>query len=161
MHNFSLICDLISFIQVNVLTHAAEITFSSEHLDEIEKLKVKHKAQDEEEILEGSLTRNKDAEENQSLPFRSPHSLSGDFIENEETEVGQDGTQKINGPSAISENMLAGGKPSEGGALWDIFRREDVPKLQEYIKKHFREFRHIHCRPLKQVISRVMSSMIT
>ncbi|CAI8601741.1 unnamed protein product [Vicia faba] len=51
------------------------------------------------------------------------------------------------------QNILLVGEDSlDDGALWDIFRREDVPKLEEYLKKHFREFRHVHCDPLKQVI---------
>ncbi|CAH1434519.1 unnamed protein product [Lactuca virosa] len=40
----------------------------------------------------------------------------------------------------------------EGGALWDVFRREDTPKLQEYLKKHFKEFKDDFGRPLQEVI---------
>lgn len=42
-------------------------------------------------------------------------------------------------------------KSPAGGALWDIFRREDTGKLQEYLSKHHREFKHVDTLPVEQV----------
>ncbi|XP_062217925.1 lysine-specific demethylase JMJ26-like isoform X2 [Phragmites australis] len=47
--------------------------------------------------------------------------------------------------------LLVEGNQSEGGALWDIFRREDVSKLHDYLIKHAEEFRHCNYGPVKQV----------
>jgi len=56
-----------------------------------------------------------------------------------------------NGNTSDFENTLQRGGCVVGGAIWDVFRRQDVPKLQEYLKKHFREFRHVNGCRLQQV----------
>ncbi|XP_010466797.1 PREDICTED: lysine-specific demethylase JMJ25-like [Camelina sativa] len=42
-------------------------------------------------------------------------------------------------------------KYGHGGAVWDIFRREDVPKLIQYLKRHTHEFRHFNNQPVNTV----------
>ncbi|CAM8887893.1 unnamed protein product [Rhodiola kirilowii] len=39
-----------------------------------------------------------------------------------------------------------------GGAVWDIFRREDVPRLIEFMQKHQKEFRHLNNQPIDSVV---------
>ena len=55
----------------------------------------------------------------------------------------------------LDENIV------KGGAVWDIFRREDAPKLQEYLKRHQQEFYHINNLPVKSVLAHKTLNLLT
>lgn len=56
-------------------------------------------------------------------------------------------SDNVHAPSQNEDTSSA----DSGGAIWDIFRRQDVPKLIDYLQKHWREFRHINQDPIDSV----------
>ncbi|KAJ0687648.1 putative transcription factor C2H2 family [Helianthus annuus] len=56
---------------------------------------------------------------------------------------------KLNKTKKVKEKH---GDAMEGIALWDVFHRQDVAKLEEYLRNHTAEFRHTDCLSVEQVI---------
>ena len=99
--------------------------------------------------------------ENESYHSRGDHA----DVPSRTTHIVQDGAsahpllgstkfiQSTNNTTAMDASIQNEGTSSveSGSAVWDIFRREDVPKLVDYLKKHWQEFRHINHAPLDSV----------
>ncbi|KAI3951850.1 hypothetical protein MKX01_021588 [Papaver californicum] len=103
---------------VNVLTHIHEVSLKDTQVDKIKEVKKRHMAQDKKE--------------NEEYPKVDHTNLLNRNCSVNNTEMGKE--------CHMFESDYH--SRSAGGALWDIFRRED----------HSWEFRHLYCSRVEQVI---------
>ncbi|XP_019229166.1 PREDICTED: lysine-specific demethylase JMJ25-like [Nicotiana attenuata] len=129
---------------VNVLMHTADVSIDKWQLSKIDKLKQKYAQEelysanrDDHPVPKSDFASAKQEKASDSFPSEQSVQLEGSLSSDQVVALG---------------NKFDGSEEENGGAVWDIFRRQDVPKLEEYLKEHYKEFRHTLDSPVDQVV---------
>ncbi|XP_048139029.1 uncharacterized protein LOC115754279 isoform X2 [Rhodamnia argentea] len=157
---------------INVLTHTSKVNIAQWQRRAINILQKRHEVEDPDDLanwMQDKLAISK----RDALSARTSDSSIHESLLSSLRNEGEEPHDKVNKSASESvlpeDEMRDAGlecnlsiaeevvqdddwEVSLGGAVWDIFRRQDVPKLVEYLQRHWKEFRHVNNLPVESVI---------
>ncbi|KAI7736283.1 hypothetical protein M8C21_022733, partial [Ambrosia artemisiifolia] len=155
---------------VNILVHATELHISEKRLNKVKILLNKYSSPDHNESLKKSKNKNKIVEASGKSSFSSEVTQQSDLADTntngELTQTPNDGDACVFSDDSsncdsddedLCHDEYGSSSGSEGkvvdthGAQWDVFRREDVEKLVEFLRKYSSELNSSYCSPKKVV----------
>ncbi|XP_035846505.1 lysine-specific demethylase JMJ25 isoform X1 [Helianthus annuus] len=161
-----------AYDMVNILVHATELPISEKRLNKVKILLKKYSSLDHNESLKKkNKNRDKTVEANGKSSYSSEVTQQSELVDiiNTNGELAQ--TPNDGDPCVFSDNLsncdsddedlcqdeYGSSSGSDGkvvdthGARWDVFRREDVDKLVEFLRKYSSELNSSYCSPRKVV----------
>ncbi|XP_024992409.1 lysine-specific demethylase JMJ25 isoform X2 [Cynara cardunculus var. scolymus] len=157
-----------AYDMVNILVHATELPISEKKLNKVKVLLNKYSSQDQNEFSEKNKAKNEMNQPCGRSSFSSEVTQQSELEDNTKGEL----TQIPNGnPCAFSDDSSISESDDEDlchdesgssscnkrkpvdtcGAQWDVFRRQDVPKLVEYLRKYSNELNQSYSSPKKVI----------
>ncbi|XP_076942717.1 lysine-specific demethylase JMJ28-like [Bidens hawaiensis] len=153
---------------VNILVHATELPISEKRLNKVKTMLKKYSSQDHNDSLKKDKSKDKIVNTCGKSSFSSEvtqQSESADIIINTNGELTQttpnDGDRCVLSDDSSNcdsdDGDLESSSGSEGkvvdtcGARWDVFRKEDVEKLAEFLRKYSSELSSSYGSPKKVV----------